>query len=175
MADILSKHSQANKVGARQTKKLSTRVDLTPMVDLGFLLITFFIFTTSLTEPKTMSLNLPADGDSTKAIEGKVLNLMLGENDKVFYYYGDDVENISCTNFSAAGVRNVIFKMQKRVLLKYGNKHQTVVLIHPSKNCSYKNLVDILDEMLIADITKYVLMEEDQSIPSSIISPKQPC
>jgi len=78
------------KGGLRRCKKLSTKVDLTPMVDLGFLLITFFVFTTSMTKPKAMNLYLPAGEISTMPTgESTVLTIIPVSNDKVFYYHGD--------------------------------------------------------------------------------------
>src|SRR5688572_32950176 len=79
--------------GVKKAKKLSTRVDMTPMVDLGFLLITFFIFTATMNEPTTMDLNMPKDTDKedevTKAKQSGALTVMLGKNDQVYYYEGE--------------------------------------------------------------------------------------
>jgi len=162
MAEVQSSsNDKHNKVGVTKSKKLSTRVDLTPMVDLGFLLITFFIFTTSLSEPKTMGLVLPKDStDSIAVAQGKVLNLLLAENDKLFYYHGDNIGEMNCTNFSAKGLRSIIRDKQEAVKNIYGDKKETIIIIRPSSGCSYKNVVDVLDEIIITDIKKYVLMDE---------------
>jgi biopolymer transport protein ExbD len=155
------------KSGMQKATKLSTRVDLTPMVDLGFLLITFFIFTTTLSEPKTLGLVIPAEGDSTITAESKTLNLVLAANNKIYYYVGNEVGKQNCTDFSPPGVRNIIYQMQKRVEAQFGEKDQLVVLIRPTESASYMNLVDILDEMLILNVKKYALMD---SPPEEIIS-----
>src|SRR5277367_5094102 len=80
--------------GVKKAKKLSTRVDLTPMVDLGFLLITFFIFTTTVSQPTAMKLFLPKDVDKpeeqNKVKASAVLTIMLGKSDQIYYYEGDD-------------------------------------------------------------------------------------
>jgi len=104
--------------GVKKAKKLSTRVDMTPMVDLGFLLITFFIFTATVTTPKAMDLNMPKDPDKkdeemlTK--KSGALTVMLGKNDKVYYYEGDlavDGSNFKQTTFK--GIRQIIIDKKK--------------------------------------------------------------
>src|SRR5436309_7385816 len=90
MAEINTPNAAGGKAGARRSKKLSTRVDLTPMVDLGFLLITFFIFTTTMSTPKATTLVMPKDSkDSTEAAVSTALTLLPSNNNQVFYYNGE--------------------------------------------------------------------------------------
>jgi biopolymer transport protein ExbD len=108
--------------GVKKAKKLSTRVDMTPMVDLGFLLITFFIFTTTLSTPTTMDLIMPEDKDETKVTEVKQsgsLTILLGKADQVYYYEGILTVNASANNFKATtfkGIRDVIINKKKQVM-----------------------------------------------------------
>jgi len=145
--------------GVKKSKKLSTRVDLTPMVDLGFLLITFFIFTTTMSQPTGMKLNLPKDTDKpeeqNKVKESGVLTLLLGKNDQVYYYEGTlapDASNFKSSNFKE--IRNEIISKKKST-----DPKDFVVVIKPDKDCTYKNVVDILDEMPINDVKRYATVE----------------
>src|ERR1044071_7142519 len=79
--------------GVKKGKKLSTRIDLTPMVDLGFLLITFFMYTTTMSKPKTMEINMPNTEkidpkDQTKIKESTAMTILLSKNHRVYYYEG---------------------------------------------------------------------------------------
>jgi len=145
--------------GVKKGKKLSTRVDLTPMVDLGFLLITFFIFTTTMSQPTAMKLFLPKDTekpeDQNKIKASGALTLMLGKNDVVYYYEGElapDASNFKSTSFKE--VRDVIINKKKST-----DPKDFVVVIKPNKDATYKNTVDMLDEMLINDIKRYALVD----------------
>ena len=145
--------------GVKKAKKLSTRVDLTPMVDLGFLLITFFIFTTTMSQPTGMKLNLPKDTDKpeeqNKVKESGVLTLLLAKNDKVYYYEGTlapDASNFKSSNFKE--IRNEILSKKRST-----DPKDFVVVIKPDADCTYKNVVDILDEMLINDVKRYATVE----------------
>jgi biopolymer transport protein ExbD len=159
MAEIQTSETRKKK-GVRCSKKLSTRVDLTPMVDLGFLLITFFVFTTSITKPTAMKLNLPddPDKDSTTTAGGKTLSILLGANNTIYYYEGQNIANMQVSNFSSVGLREVIRNKKQQVKMKYGDGNETVVLIKPTTEASYSNVVDALDEIQINTIERYVLM-----------------
>ena len=169
--------------GVKKAKKLSTRVDMTPMVDLGFLLITFFIFTTTMSSPTTMELYMPKDTDKdedqNKAKESGALTVMLSKDNHVYYYEGqlkEDASNFMSTNF--AGIRKVILDKKKAVIEAHqhdagcekiwakngGDKKSCldkdlVVVIKPGELATYKNTVDILDEMAISNIKRYAMVD----------------
>jgi biopolymer transport protein ExbD len=145
--------------GVKKSKKMSTRVDLTPMVDLGFLLITFFVFTTTMSQPSAMKLNLPKDTDKpedqNKAKESGALTLMLGKDRSVYYYEGilaTDGSNFKSTNFQ--GLRNVILNKKKTT-----NPGDLVIVIKPSAEATFKDVVDVLDEMNINVIKVYAMVD----------------
>src|SRR5919199_4231803 len=104
--------------GVKKAKKMSTKVDMTPMVDLGFLLITFFIFTSTMSSPTTMDLFMPKDTEKpeeqNKAKASGALTIMLGKNNEVFYYEGElapDASNFKPSNYK--DIRNVIINKKR--------------------------------------------------------------
>jgi biopolymer transport protein ExbD len=142
--------------GVKKGKKLSTRVDLTPMVDLGFLLITFFIFTTTMSQPTAMKLFLPKDVDKpeeqNKVKASAVLTIMLGKNDQVYYYEGDDPLKTQASNYKA--IRDVILDKKRRT-----DPKDFVVVLKPTVDATYKNTVNILDEMTIDVVKRFALVD----------------
>lgn len=135
---------------------MSTRVDLTPMVDLGFLLITFFIFTTTMSQPTAMKLFLPKDVDKpeeqNKVKASAVLTIMLGKNDQIYYYEGDDPTKLQSSNFKA--IRDVILDKKRRT-----DPKDFVVVLKPTVDATYKNTVNILDEMTIDEVKRFALVD----------------
>jgi len=142
--------------GVKKGKKLSTRVDLTPMVDLGFLLITFFIFTTTMSQPTAMKLFLPKDVDKpeeqNKVKESAVLTIMLGKNDQIYYYEGIDPTKLKGTNFK--DIRDIVIDKKRRT-----DPKDFVVVLKPSQDATYKNTVNILDEMKIDDVKRFAMVD----------------
>ena len=168
---------------------MSTRVDLTPMVDLGFLLITFFMLTTTLAKPQIMPVVMPEkdvkieDLQATK--ESQVLTLMLGGNDKVYYYEGITDAKLDSTDYSAEGLRKVILDKKDRVKQQWGETEKDDlknpgqkklisklnVIIKPTKDSRYKNIVDAFDEMKITNVALYVLLDISKQEEDFILNP----
>jgi biopolymer transport protein ExbD len=155
MAEI-SNQGGGKKDGKVRSKKTSTRIDMTPMVDLAFLLLTFFVMTTTLNKPQTMEITMPEkpkNEDKPPVVnEKRVLTLVLGQDDKIYWYLGITDPKLEVTDFSTNGVRDVLMKENAAI-------KEMVVLIKPSDESRYKNVVDILDEMNITNIGRYALVE----------------
>jgi len=179
--------------GKGKSKKMSTRVDFTPMVDLGFLLITFFMLATTLIKPQTMEISMPSrdkvtEEQQTKVKASKAITIILGKEDKVFYYFGTRENNIDpnvdSTNYSNDGIRKVLLERNAEVMSKIAglkklkaenkikeenfkkqvseakaNKQAPVILIKATDESTYKNLVDILDEMQICNIGRFAIVD----------------
>jgi len=176
--------------GVKKGKKLSTRVDLTPMVDLGFLLITFFIFTSTMSQPTAMKLLLPDDKvkpeEQNKAKESGALTILMGADNHLYYYEGQlkpDASNFLSASYNGENsIRDVILKKKAyvRSIATDPNdpEHDLVVVIKPSQYCNYKNVIDILDEMSINVVKKFALVDifdiEEQLVKKSDESAVKP-
>ncbi len=198
MAEIEGGGGGKHKGGKKRGKKLSTRVDFTPMVDLGFLLITFFMLTTSMNKPQTMEINMPdkkkdlTEEEKTVVKASQAITVLLGSNDKVIYYFIDpktgDPETPVLTDFdSRKGIRQTLLeenrkrnknldsiaiykkqmedgKIDKPTYKAHvgsikADKDALIVVIKAMDESRYKNLVDILDEMLICNIGRYAVVD----------------
>ncbi|HEY0298070.1 MAG TPA: biopolymer transporter ExbD [Arachidicoccus sp.] len=161
MADIDTSSGGGHKKGpgVKKGKKLSTRVDLTPMVDLGFLLITFFMFTTTMSQPNAMHLNMPDDNKNTndqKVKESGSLTIWLGKNDNLYYYDGiltPDLSNVKVTNYK--DIRQVILNKKATT-----DTADLFMIVMPGSQSTYKNIIDILDEFSIDVIDRYALVNK---------------
>ncbi len=148
--------------GVKKAKKLSTQVDMTPMVDLGFLLITFFIFTSTMSTPSTMDLFMPKDTDDkeqlNKAKESGALTVLLGKENHVYYYEGQlepDASNFQSASFDPNnGIRQIIMKKKRST-----PPDDLVIVIKPNEEATYKNTVDILDEMTINEVKRFAMVD----------------
>ena len=173
MAQLDTGGGKADKGGKVRSKKQNSSVDLTAMVDLAFLLITFFMLTTSLSKPQSMDLAMPDKGDDTKPQEDiliseeRTMNIVLGPDDKLQMYMGQlasPKEGPIDLTYSKESLRKKILDKSKSVPLatrsaKYPNGEDLIVLIKASKESTYKNLVDVLDEMAIGKIKIYAIVD----------------
>jgi biopolymer transport protein ExbD len=141
--------------GKVRSKKQSTRVDLTAMVDLAFLLITFFIFTTTLQKPKAMDLTMP-DKDEKQDIrlpvpESRTMTILLGSKNKVEWYIGLPTKPLTAPTvegFGKNGIRKTLMEQGEKIKQASGGKDM-IVLIKPSDKSTYSDMVSIMDELNI--------------------------
>lgn len=195
MAEIIQEEKQ--KGGKKRPKKHSTHIDMTPMVDLMCLLITFFMLTTAFSKPKVMEIVLPEKIKKDEKVEppkiadSRTLNVVLGPNDKVYWYPGKAdpaaLVPLQETDFSATGIRQVLLDRNRALFKKIEQFQQDVitgkleikqdslqsairklkkdddtgpiVLIKFYKKAKYRNLVDIIDEMSIVGIARYIVTD----------------
>jgi biopolymer transport protein ExbD len=215
MAEIIQQEKAA-KGGKPKPKKHSTAIDMTPMVDLMCLLITFFMLTTAFSKPKVMEIVLPEKDttlkskDQTKVDTARALTVILSSNHSVYYYRGKPAPDkpLIKSDFSDEGIRKILvrrnlalfekidelklkvkkpdFKIEavmvkskldslrtvmreNEIINEYVNDEikklkkeddlGPVVLIKSDENTKYKDFVDIIDEMAIANIARYAIVD----------------
>jgi biopolymer transport protein ExbD len=180
------------KHGKKRAKKHSSHVDMTPMVDLGFLLLTFFVLTTQFSKPKTMEINMPVEPKDTtnrmKVDDETALTLLITDkSDKIYYYSGKfkpETDIIKSTNYSRIGIRKV-FRERNETIIKQvkelqdklishqiadttykrlvvgikGDRKATFVIVKMDDKAKYKSMIDVVDELNLADIGKYALVD----------------
>ena len=160
MAEINDQPTQKKRKGSAIFSTKSLKVDLTPMVDLGFILITFFVFTSSLSEMKAMDIINPNDKDSgtnDALCESCVLTVLPGKDNKIWYYEGmENNAEYKQTSFDATGIRALIAAKKNAVKQQFG-EDRFVLIIKPLEKSSFKNMVDIIDECKIGVVLRYYI------------------
>lgn len=190
MAEVQSNDSGGDKGGKHKkvrAKKNSTHIDMTPMVDLAFLLLTFFMLTTTFGKPKTMEINMPIKDPTVKpSLVNNALTVLLSGDNKIYWYYGElkPETQLTTSNFSNDGIRKIILdknqfavdnikKLKEDALAKNipdsalkrmevdikGDKKALMVLVKTDDKAKYKNVVDMLDELNITFVGKYALVD----------------
>jgi biopolymer transport protein ExbD len=137
------------------------KIDMTPMVDLGFLLITFFIFTTHIGEAKGLELYMPADNGDSNIGETSTLTAILPGGNKIAVYAGSwekAMTNNSIRFMEFAGLRNRIRQQREKMKAAGLNPVDLMLLIKPAEDATYSNTIDALDEALISDVGKYAIV-----------------
>ena len=154
MAELIANNQKA---GTIRLKKMPVRVDLTAMVDLAFLLITFFMLTTSLTKPKVMPVVMPAKGAAGPVGEHSTMTICLGRNNQMLWFLGQPDKPLTVPQVITGEtvLRKAIINTHKQVLaLGYKN---FMVLVKPDEHSLYESLVNVLDELKITDVQSYAI------------------
>lgn len=146
----------------------STHIDMTPMVDLAFLLLTFFMLTTSFYKPYAQVVDMPEKADIHTVApvipDEKALTLVLGEHNKIYTYMGQPSAAMKVTDYSAQGIRKLLQEKNTAVKGLY-------VFVKPSSKSRYQNVIDIMDEIVIAGVERYAIVKitaEDAKLMSAV-------
>ncbi|HZF99734.1 MAG TPA: biopolymer transporter ExbD [Chitinophagales bacterium] len=156
------------KRGGLRSKKMSTRIDMTPLVDLGFLLVTFFMMTTTFNKPNAMEVVMPVKEDtpdSSVVAASEALTVIIAQKNRVFYYKGlNEAPDVQQTNYGANGLRKVLVDFDQQVRAEQQAKGKKeingpVVLIKAIDDSEFGHMVDVLDEMKISGIKRYAIVD----------------
>ncbi len=169
MSEIDTSGGGGKHKGKKRGKKLSTRIDMTPMVDLAFLLVTFFMLATTLSKPSAMPVTMPDPTDipkeqQNKAAASKALTLILGKDNRIFLYryFLDKKPEVEETTFGEKNIRKILLDKKAEITADFvpNVKDQSpIILIKPTRDSKYKNMVDILDEMKVTDLKRFVVVD----------------
>lgn len=180
----------------KRAKKMSTRIDMTPMVDLAFLLLTFFVLTSTFNKAKTMEINFPADPKDEKERQkvNNALTFLMTKDNKVYYYEGEfypkankdgkPETQLAKSDFSKDGIRKVLLeknkptrealekledKLKKKEIAdttykrmardEKSKKEALTVLLKADDKATYKNMIDLIDELNITQVGKYAVVD----------------
>jgi biopolymer transport protein ExbD len=144
--------------GKRSLSKQPIRVDMTPMVDLGFLLITFFMFTTNFSKPNVMDLSYPPKAPivNNNVIDFRnEVTFIIGKNNRVFYYQSELKDLNSNDLYETSFDGNQIAKIVSDYKNAAPKKEIFTVIIKPTDDANYKNFVDMLDNMALTKSDRY--------------------
>ncbi len=170
------------KGGRKGPKKQSTRIDLTPMVDLAFLQVTFFMLTTTFSKPQVMDIVMPVKDKEqqeqqqihqTELRQSEAMTVIIGGGDTLIYYFGLDTNKlVSIPEFKPAN-KGAYEKIRKAITDKQNElendddpktkKVNLFVVIKPMDKSSYQNLVDVLDMMNYTEVKKYAIVDVAES------------
>lgn len=157
------------KSGKVRSKKASTRVDMTPLADLGFLLITFFMFATTFSKPNVMGLNMPPKIEDKDQDQGKPpeidltnsISIVIGGDDTLFWHQKEknkvSADELNETDYTRDGIRKEIIAARQRAT----KPENFTVIIKPTDESNYENLVNVLDEMQITESSRYGIVDLD--------------
>ena len=164
MAELLPK-PESGKGRLRRSPRV-LRIDMTPLVDLGFLLITFFVFTTTLSLPAVTSLIMPKEGEPSEIGESNALTFLLGENNRVYAYQGSwetaaASNRITTTDYNTYEGMGKIIRDRQSLMSNNNSEDHLMVIIKPFPDSKYKNVIDALDEATINDVKRYAVVEPD--------------
>ncbi len=154
MAELTTSGNSGRKGSSRTA---APRIDLTAMVDLAFLLITFFIMATSLAKPKAMDLAMPIKGTPDAVPETRTMSVCLGRDNKVMWYMGIPDKPLTApklVDFSKTGLRMALITKNQDLLRRSPGK-PLIVILKPGEHAVYANFVAALDELNITNIQSY--------------------
>lgn len=149
MAAVETGQSRSHQRAAKKHKKkrrLAIRIDMTPMVDVAFLLLTFFMLTTVFSKPQTMEINLPPEETTVEVAESNLLTIRIDSSGTIYWNMGTELPKL------------IAFKDLRALLLERNRSNpKLITLVKVDREGTYIMMVDIMDELNLANITRFSL------------------
>ena len=147
MADVQTAEPRGRKKGKHKKKRrVNIRIDMTPMVDVAFLLLTFFMLTTAFSLPQTMEINLPPGDSKIEVAASNLMTLRVNEKGDIYWSIGTEApQKVEWKDF-----HNLVVEKNKA-------NSRLITLIKVDRNAKYKDMVDIIDQLNIANVTRFSL------------------
>jgi biopolymer transport protein ExbD len=145
----------------KKGRRLGIRIDMTPLVDVAFLLLTFFMYTTSMSRPQTMEINLPPDKNvKVEIAESNLMTLRVNEKGGIFWNIGLDAP------------QKIEFSALRAFLLEKGTANpKLTVLIKIDRLGKYDMMVNLIDELNLARVTRFSiapLLDADKALLAKV-------
>ena len=128
----------------KKMRRLGVRIDMTPMVDVAFLLLTFFMLTTSMSRPQTMEINLPPSDTKVEVAQSNLLTLRVKENGSIYWNMADETPQMIEYK-----------KLRPLMVQQLAQNPKLITLIKVDRKGKYHMIVDIMDELNLANITRF--------------------
>jgi biopolymer transport protein ExbD len=145
----------------KKGRRLGIRIDMTPLVDVAFLLLTFFMFTTSMSRPQTMEINLPPDKDvKVEVAESNLMTLRVNDRAEVFWSMGIESPKR-------------IDQKDLRVFLRdrLAGNPKLIVVLKIDRAGKYSTMVNLIDELNLSQITRFSLapmLDKDKELVANV-------
>jgi biopolymer transport protein ExbD len=130
----------------RKRKRIGVHLDMTPMVDIAFLLLTFFMLTTVFSRPQAMEINLPESDEPVDIAQSKLLTLRVGADDQLYWNMAQDAPEAVAFD-----------ELHDLIVRQMAAVDGLIVLVKVDREANYTSTVDILDELAMADMTRFAL------------------
>ena len=144
----------------KKTRRMGIRIDMTPLVDVAFLLLTFFMFTTSMARPQTMEINLPPEMVKIEIAESNLLTIRVNEKGEIFW------------NIGMEAPKKIEVNDLRRFLKEQLNGNpKLVTLLKVNREAKYDVMVHMIDELNLANITRFSLapqLEGDKALIAKV-------
>jgi biopolymer transport protein ExbD len=161
MADVDLSQSRGKQKhsGKKKAKRVGVRIDMTPMVDVAFLLLTFFMLTTTMSKPETMEINLPPKDTHAEVPESNLLTLRVTDDFRIFWNIGNDKpEAVEGTD-----KKSRLEKMGKLLKDRNAANAKLITLIKVNGKAKYIDMVDVMDELNLNNINRFSLAPMDDA------------